>query len=142
MKKGGYDLGRKSVYYVVALIVIAIVFIYTSNATYGYQAKGMEHLKSLEGLGMLNKINSCFAYEDKGIGRVYTNIIDLEKFNQENLEKCTSQPITIKLTTEEKEEKITQDEERLSNSRKLKRVVIIKEKEKEDEGVLEIEIRK
>lgn len=138
MKKGGYDLGRKSVYYVVALIIIAIVFIYTSNATYKYQAKGIEHLKSLEGLGMLNKINSCFAHEDKEIGRIYPNTIDMEKFKQENLEKCTSQPVIVKLTIEGEETKLSQDIDKLSKRQILKRAVMIKDKE----GVLEVEIRK
>src|SRR3989344_4492949 len=30
----------------------------------------------------------CFAYEDREISRVYPGVIDLEKFKQENLDKC------------------------------------------------------
>lgn len=145
MKKGAYDLGRKALYYIVALIIIAFVFVYISNVLYKEQIKGLENLQNMAGIGILNQVNSCFYYEDKEIGRVYANTVDLEKFKQENLEKCTEKPMIVTLTRLIKKESTTLNyradsvkEER----EKLRRLVTIKNRGAEEEGLLQVEISK
>ncbi|MFH1332138.1 MAG: hypothetical protein ABIH63_02535 [archaeon] len=141
MKKGAYDLGRKVLYYVVAAMIIALVFIYISNALYKYQKKGFENLKEIEGVGVLNKINSCFYYEDKEINRVYANTVDMEKFKKENLQQCTDQKMRIMLTRLGKEPKtttISQGDENVIETQTFRRLVTIRDQGREEEGLLQV----
>jgi len=145
MKKGAYDLGRKVLYYVVAAMIIALVFIYISNALYKYQKKGFESLSDVEGVGVLNKINSCFYYEDKEINRVYANTINMEKFKQANLEKCTDQQIVVSITKTGKEPKTTTLSQRAENFKETqtyRRMVTIIDPTGEAEGLLQVVVPK
>ncbi len=145
MKKGAYDLGRKALYYVVAAMIIALIFVYTSNALYKYQKKGLDNLHNMEVIGILNKVNSCFYYEDSEIGRTYANTVDMTKFKQENLQKCTDIPIRVTLTMLGKEPKSTTlnfEAEKLRETQKLRRIVTIKDQGTDYEGLLQVEIQK
>lgn len=145
MKKGAYDLGRKVLYYVVAAIIIALVFIYISNALYKYQKKGFESLSDIEGIGVLNKVNSCFYQEDKEINRIYANTVDMEKFKQANLEKCTDQQIMVSVTRLGKEPKTTTISQRAENFREtqtFRRLITIIEQGREEEGLLQVVVPK
>lgn len=145
MKKGAYDLGRKALYYVVAIMIISLVFVYISNALYKYQDKGFQNLKNIEGIGVINKINSCFYYEDEEIGRTYSNTVDMEKFKQENLEKCADRAIIVtltRLTAEPKTTVLSYKVDLLRDKQKLKRLVTIKDQGRDEEGLLQVEISK
>ncbi len=144
MKKGGYDLGRKALYYVVAIMIIAIVFVYASNAIGKYQDENLQNLESIKGLGIINKANSCFYYEDKEIGRVYANTVDLEKFKQGNLEKCMNMAVKVKLTKLKAKEMISlaYKEDNIREPQTLRKLVTIKEKGKDEEGLLQVEVSK
>ncbi len=145
MKKGGYDLGRKALYYVVAIMIIALVFVYASNAIGKYQDENLQNLESIKGVGIINKANSCFNYEDKEIGRVYANTVDLEKFKQENLEKCMNMAVKVKLTKLGKVQEtvtLTYKEENIREPQTLRKLVTIKEKGKDEEGLLQVEVSK
>lgn len=91
-KRGeGFDIARKSIYWMIASIVsiiaiFALVFIFTIH-----QGKLISQPPELEAeLIALRFVNNpdCFAYQDPITSRVYTGTIDLEKYTQENLDKC------------------------------------------------------
>lgn len=143
MKKGGYDLGRKALYYVVALMIIALLFIYISNAIYKYQNKGFENLNNIKGIGVINKVNSCFYYQDKETGRIYANTVDLEKFTQETLNKCLELPMIVTLTKFGAQPKVmtmSYKADMLREKQKIRRLVTIIDKGDEVEGLLQMEI--
>lgn len=144
MKKGAYDLGRKSLYYIVAIMIIALMFVYTSNVLYRYQEKGFKNLEGMQDLGTINKINSCFYYEDKETGRIYPNTVDLDKFNQENLEKCSDTAVIVTLTrfTQAEPTTLKYKPENLIDKQRLRRLVTVKNKGAEEEGLLQLEIAK
>ena len=145
MKKGAYDLGRKVLYYLVALIIIALLFLYTSNAIYKFQNKGFENLNTIKGVGMINKVNSCFYYEDKEIERQYANTIDMAKFTQENLNNCINSPMIVTLTKLGPQAKImtmSYKADILRDKQKIRRLVTIIEKGENEEGLLQVEIPK
>lgn len=142
MKKGAYDLGRKALYYIVSIMIVALVFVYTSSALYKYQQKSFETLSNVEGTGMLNKVDSCFQYEDSETGRVYPNTVNMEKFKQENLEKCTNTPITVKLTKNSGETTISNKADLIKEGKTLRRMTTIKDKGAEEEGLLQVVIAK
>lgn len=146
MKKGAYDLGRKALYYIVAIMIIAFIFVYVSNALYKQQGKGLENLNSIKGIGAINQVNSCFYYEDKELGRIYANTVDMEKFKQENLENCSEIPMRVTLTKLEKEPKqqitLTYQPENIKEGETLRRLVTIKDRGAEEEALLQVEIQK
>jgi len=160
MKKGAYDLGRKALYYVVAIMIISLIFVYTSNAIYKYQINGLENLDNVVGTATINKVNSCFYYEDKETGRIYANTVDMEKFKQENLEKCTDTPMMVSLIKfsgntilsssvvsikkEAKETYMTLSikRENLKETQTARRMVTIVNKGEEEEGLLQVEMQK
>ncbi|MFH1210702.1 MAG: hypothetical protein V1645_02185 [archaeon] len=145
MKKGAYDLGRKALYYLVALVIIALIFLYTSNAIYKYQKKGFENLDGISKIGTINKINSCFYYEDKEIERIYANTVDMEKFTQENLNNCADKPMIVTLTKLGAQPKImtmSYKADMLREKQKARRLVTIIEKGEKEEGLLQVEMPK
>jgi len=88
---GAYDVARKSVYWMVAgvMLVIAILI-------YAYFLSGMdarlnytpEKLKAETISLRFTNIPECFAYQDSETGRVYPGIIDLSKFNSQTMDQC------------------------------------------------------
>ncbi len=143
MKKGAYDLGRKALYYIIALILIAFIFVYVSNALYKDHMKGLIHLSNLEGVGMINKINSCFYYEDKETGRFYTNTVDMEKFKQETLDKCAEKRVVVTLKRGSKKTSLAYKQETIrEETNTYGRIVTIIDRGAEEEGLLQIEVEK
>ena len=91
LKKGQFDVARKTIYWMLAGAVIAVVLLafvlilagYKNNLTYI-----SPNLKaSMISLRFTN-IPECFAYQDEETGRVYPGIIDLSKFTEEQMENC------------------------------------------------------
>jgi hypothetical protein len=153
MKKGAYDLGRKALYYIIALMIIAVIFIYISNALYKYQITGFENLNKIKEPAIINKVNSCFYYEDKEIERIYANTVDMEKFNQATLEKCLGEqlgacsdtPMTITLKRLEPNGPVTSlshKADMLRDKQTIRRLVTVKDKGYDYEGLLQLEIPK
>ncbi len=88
MKKGAYDLGRKAVYYIVVIIIIAILFVYISNSFRKYQVVRLSTLDELADLVLLNNVIKCVSQKDSDTGRVYLYKIDEAKLNKDELTKC------------------------------------------------------
>jgi len=103
-KKGGYDVSRKWIYWILALFLFAFMFLYMRNAIASHNDVAVEHLDKIEGAVIISEAifsPKCFSYYDKDLGRAYPGIIDLAKFNEERFnEDCfvfIENPFTIKL---------------------------------------------
>lgn len=113
MKKGAYDLGRKALYYIVVIIIIAILFTYISNSFRKYQITKLSYLNEVTDLVMVNNIIKCISYKDSDTGRIYLYKIDKELLKEDSIMDCLGRerPYTeksIKLEID-KEIVITQD---------------------------------
>jgi len=91
LKKGQFDVARKTIYWMLAGVVIAVVLLafVLILADYKYDLTYISpNLKaSMISLRFTN-IPECFAYQDEETGRVYPGIIDLSKFTEEQMENC------------------------------------------------------
>lgn len=108
MKKGAYDLGRKAVYYIVVIIIIAILFVYISNSFRKYQIVRLSTLDELADLAVLNNVVKCVSQKDTDTGRVYLYKIDESKLSKDELTKClgtnklyTNKAVRIKINGKE-----------------------------------------
>ena len=63
-KKAAYDLGRKSIYFIVAIIVIALIFVYVSNSIKSYQFESLKYVNEVMYLTQVKGIEKCISYED------------------------------------------------------------------------------
>lgn len=88
MKKGAYDLGRKAMYYIVVMIIIAVLFTYMSGNFRKYQITKLSNLDKVTDLVMVNNVIKCVSKKDADTGRIYLYTIDEKKLNKESLVKC------------------------------------------------------
>jgi len=88
MKKGAYDLGRKSIYYIVVVIIIAFLFVYVTNNFKNYQATMFSTMDKATDLVMVDNVMKCLSIKDADTGRVHFGIIDRSKLNKESLNQC------------------------------------------------------
>jgi len=84
-KKGAYDLGRKSVYFIVVAFVLVLVFAFVGSFFSGMKIKQVDELKPEEYKAYFYSVLDCIGYENS---REYFNVIDFEKINSNVLEKC------------------------------------------------------
>src|SRR3989344_2497041 len=88
-----FELARKQIYWMIAgvlitITVIALVFLFS-----GYQRQLVEVPSELRAeLISLRFVNTpeCFTYQDLTTGRIFAGVIDLQKFTQENMDRCYS----------------------------------------------------
>lgn len=91
MEGGAYDLTRKSVFWAIAgvmLVMSVLIYAYfigsmDSRLTYISPKVYAEAISQ-----RFVNIPECFAYQDPDTGRVYPGVIDLSKFNPEQMQKC------------------------------------------------------
>ncbi len=90
-KKAQQEIAVKSLFFplIIFVIIIVIMAFFWMIANYtGKLAEIPPELKAeLISLRFTNT-PECFAYENVEVGRVYPGIIDLDKFNQEQLNNC------------------------------------------------------
>jgi len=91
-KRGmGFIVGKKPTYFIVALFFLTIVFLVFGFTIQGMASSFAQHSDETETSVLLSRfLNSpeCFAYFDEETGRAYMGVIDLNKFNEENLMNC------------------------------------------------------
>lgn len=88
MKKGAYDLGRKSVYYIVVVIIVAILFIYMTNSFRKYQVTQLSNLNEVTDLVMINNIMKCVSQKDPDTGRIYFGKLNEALLEKDSLINC------------------------------------------------------
>ncbi|MBM3200093.1 hypothetical protein FJZ53_04080 [Candidatus Woesearchaeota archaeon] len=96
MKKGAFDLGRKSVYYIVVVIIIAILFGYMSNVFRDYQIAKLSTVDETADLIVVNKVIKCVSQKDPDTNNILLYRIDDSKLDGEFLKSClgTESPYT------------------------------------------------
>ncbi len=108
------EIAKKVVYMIPVAFLLALVIIYTviyffGDALYRMRDTDLVYDNTLLMQRFLNS-ESCFAYKDERIGRVYPGVIDLNKFNNDNLQNCAnygSKKRNLKLELEFSGKKIT-----------------------------------
>lgn len=89
-KKAQYDLGRKVLYFTVALFVLTFIFFYTNRTFAKYDTKLVDNADWVENMLIMNELaNSprCFSFVDNNIDRAYPGIFDPEKLTGNGLGK-------------------------------------------------------
>jgi len=107
-KKGsGYILGKKPLHLIIYLFFLTftfLIFSFTITTEVGSTNTIPDNVETTVLISRFLNSPDCFAYQDEDTGRVYTGIIDLEKFNEATLEKCyfvdKDGPWAFKLTLE------------------------------------------
>ena len=87
-----FDLTRKQIYwgigaFMIVVAVLMLVFVYFPN----YQRSLVEVPPELQAeLISLRFVNTpeCFTYQDPATGRIFAGVIDLQKFTQQQLDRC------------------------------------------------------
>lgn len=91
MKKAQFDLSRKTVYYILALFILAFIVLSMNNVIKSGNLKDISHLGRSAGNLLVAEIvtsPNCFAEHDEDLDRNYPGIIDLDNFNEERLSSC------------------------------------------------------
>lgn len=105
---------RKLIFYIIVSFILTAIFLLITWLAYSDKSKISEIPIELENYITVQRfLNSpyCFIYSDKDTNRVYHWIIDIKKFNQNNLNKCYNAGDTkvkaYRLTISYGDEKIT-----------------------------------
>lgn len=88
MKKGAYDLGRKALYYIIVMIIIAVLFTYMLNSVRKYQITNISNLDKVTDLVMVQNVIKCVSQKDAETGKISLGKIDEAKLKQESLVEC------------------------------------------------------
>lgn len=131
MKKGAYDLGRKAIYYIVVIIIIAVLFVYITNNFRKYQITMLSTLDTATDSAMVNNVVRCVSQKDADTGRVYFGKIDESKLDKDYLTKClgSDKPYTDKSVKIEIDGKEITTQEPYFEYSEYKLTVMYKEKE-------------
>ncbi len=92
-KKAQFDVARKSIYWMLAGVVITMAVLAFAIILASYQQKVTEVPPKLRAeLISLRFVNTpeCFTYQDPITGRIFPGMIDVTKFTPERLDRCYS----------------------------------------------------
>lgn len=99
-KKGQvFETAVKSIYWTIAGIALTAVILTFALTIAGYKNRLVQVPEELQAeLSALRfaNVGECFALEDENSGRILAGIIDLKKFNQEQLDDCYPLPSDAK----------------------------------------------
>jgi len=84
-KKAAYDLGRKAIYFTVAIFFIAMIFVYVSNSIKSYQRESLEYMYNVIDLAQVTGIEKCISQEENG--RIYIGRLTSE-LNIDSIKQC------------------------------------------------------
>lgn len=142
-KKGDYDIGHQVIYYILASILIAIVFIYCFSFFNQKKAETVLNMDDVEDFVLVNKIlSSCLAYKDEAVERVIPGEIDIKKFNDKDLRNCIKYTDKMVRLTLGGTNIVSSESVRVKESEKeYKRFVIVRDKKSTGE-ILKIEVFK
>lgn len=88
MKKAAYDLGRKSVYFIVVAFYLAFMFAYAANMVMNYQEDTLQDLDRIDNGLLLPRATYCFALYDTELKHNSYGILELEKINEKTFKDC------------------------------------------------------
>lgn len=90
-RKGSYDISRKTLYFIIVLVVLAFIFIYMAGTISKHYLITEKNKEAIMGQILLQEAiysKNCFAYYDETTGRLYPGIIDRAKFEGEKSKSC------------------------------------------------------
>lgn len=92
-KKGesAFDVARKSIYWMIAGVVITMIALAVGGIMAGYLNSLTSVPPKLQAEALAYRFlhsADCLAYQDAETGRVYSNVIDVNKFTDEQLASC------------------------------------------------------
>jgi hypothetical protein len=90
MRKGQSSIAGKWIYFILALPMIAIMFLALNGSFVTYQAQSSQCLDQSVNSLMLGKVisSTCFTYTDPQTGRDIVGSIDINKLTQKNFDGC------------------------------------------------------
>jgi hypothetical protein len=91
MRKGQYSPGHKWVYFIIAIFLLAFMFLFLRSAFADYQVGKLQCADEVIDELMIAKVlysPDCFAYYDKDTERTTVGMIDKAKFTHETYESC------------------------------------------------------
>jgi len=91
MDKGFYTGGHKTVYWIIAIVMLTAMFVGLSTTFLTYQSSSITCIDDTVDEIMISKViysPECFVYEDAELGRSYPGTIDLSKFTNATLDQC------------------------------------------------------
>ncbi len=90
-KRGQFEVARKTIYWMMAGVVITIVVVSFAMIMASYKSK-LNYVPEKVRAELLSlrfvSTPECFTYQDEITERIYPRIIDLNKFNKETLFRC------------------------------------------------------
>lgn len=90
-RKGQFVEAEKTIFWTMIMFFVTLIILIFSFTLIGYKSKltvvPPELQAELIALRLAN-VPECFAYQDEVTGRVYSGIIDLNKFNDRQLNRC------------------------------------------------------
>lgn len=90
-KKASYDLGAMLYYIMISIFILVFIMFTYLFITNGFVLNISYLSRGAESSVLINRVlysQNCFAYYDTLTMRTHPLIIDVNKFNQENFEKC------------------------------------------------------
>lgn len=81
-RKGSYDISRKTLYFMLVLVVLAFIFIYMAGTIQKYYGIAIENRDAVFAQIMASEAifsPRCFAYYDESTGRLYPGFVDIDK---------------------------------------------------------------
>ncbi len=85
------DFGKKLPYYIIMTIMLTLMagmFACSASKLNYQQAEAPDSLQDLMIVMRIINTESCFAYKDVELGRVYSSVIDITKLNQAQMDGC------------------------------------------------------
>jgi len=92
-RASGYLLGKKPMYFLAVLFYLTFAFLFFSFFISSNITSANTIPANVKTTVLINRfLNSpdCLAYEDEETGRAYPGVIDIKKFNDDNISKCYS----------------------------------------------------
>ncbi len=114
--QSAYEIGHTPLFYLFVLVFMLIAIFTLYGLSSGYVSSRLHIDKEVSDEIYVERFfSNCFSYEQEGTGRVYSGIIDWDKFTEKNLDDCFSTQkkkaeITLTNTENDKTNKITAGE--------------------------------
>jgi len=93
MKKGAYDLGRKAIYYVIVVLVLGFLLLYTDNVFGRVQEDTVLNIGSIKDMIKLSGAMNCISLKEDT--RIYLGVLDENQVSK--FQECMKDPNVILL---------------------------------------------
>ena len=90
-RKAQFELARKTIYWMIAALIISMLVLAFALILGNYTGKLTSVPKELQAELISQRfanVPECFAYQDNLTGKVFSGMIDLMKFTEEQMKQC------------------------------------------------------